>query len=325
MILGVLWIVALAGCLALAAPDHTNDNARLVRRYQVRPEDVSASYGGGGSSGNQVEYWYGDDPDSDDELFGNSPGYNAGGKPQGTGDSSRPFTPRPEYAGEANYITLNYGQTLPPATLKRRLPDVYYGSLTRKEYPGAWSYGFYQIYPYPWWAYGKGHWLGATYKGDMEEWSIYKRISEFRNITVDNRTSIPLIGNHDIFDSEHEVTFVDFNNGTVAIAPCGNTSPQKLDVSKEDCGEIRIDMVQGTVLEGNAQASIHDGITFFELRLGDRTAVLRTLTMMSVQKKIKGGPLAGIIVGSIAGFLLIVVASTVVCVWRSMFCTKRTE
>ncbi|KAJ1958233.1 hypothetical protein EC988_000416 [Linderina pennispora] len=262
--------------------------------------------GGGGSSG-KGSGAYGDKPPSYASLYPNAPpGYSAGGRGIGAGDASRPYTPPPSYAASANYASVNRGQTVQPQSIKGGAPSVYYAAASRSSYPGAWGYGYYPIYPYPWWAYGAGGFIGASYVSHSYNHGVHSYKSEFRNMTVVNATNTPLVGDQDIFNNGHNITFVDFNNGTISIAPCGNSSSTSLNVSSSDCDVILLDLRNGTALRGNAKTSVEKDITFFTLNLGSKSTVLRTQTISSTQKKSRGGVIAGIVIGSIAGFALIV-------------------
>ncbi|KAJ2719319.1 hypothetical protein GGI07_005278 [Coemansia sp. Benny D115] len=276
---------------------------------KVNSGTSTSTKGGGGSSG-KGSGTLGDRPPSYASLYPSRPGFNAGGRPQGVADTSRAaYQPPPAYSANANYVPLSYGQTLPPYTFASKSPAVYYASTSRSSYPGSWGYGFYPIYPYPFWAYGTGYWVGSTYYPNTYHHGIHNYHSQLRNITVLNGTNIPLIGNQDIFAlNNRNITFTDFNNGTIQIAPCGNLTYTDFGVSPSDCDFIVLDIKNGNVVKGNARTEIHDEITFFQLKLGDRTSTLRTQTISSTKKKPQGGPLAGIIVGVIAFVVIVCVA-----------------
>ncbi|KAJ1895011.1 hypothetical protein LPJ66_004844 [Kickxella alabastrina] len=88
--------------------------------------------------------------------------------------------------------------------------------------------------------------------------------SELRNTTVLNNTNILLISNQDIFNTDNKnITFTDFNNGTIEIQPCGNWSSSGLQVNDSDCGFILLDVRNGAVVFGNATTEVRDEITFF--------------------------------------------------------------
>ncbi|KAJ2743285.1 Protein OS-9 [Coemansia sp. BCRC 34301] len=260
---------------------------------------------GGGGSGGKGSGSLGDRPPSYASLYPDRSGVNAGGKGTGSGDSSRPYGPPPAYSANAQYTSVNRGQTVQPHTFASNAPTVYYASPARATYPGAWGYGFYPIFPYPWWAYGGGVWVGSSYHGSSYNHGVNSYKPEFRNITVVNATNIPFIGDIDLFDNKSNVTLTDFNNGTLRVAPCGNSTSDKLQVSSKDCDFIVLDLRNGTVVAGNARASVLNEVTFFNLTLGNRTTVLRTQTISSTEKKMRGGVVAGIVLGCI-GFVVLV-------------------
>ncbi|KAJ2057287.1 Protein OS-9 [Coemansia sp. S146] len=260
------------------------------------------SLSGGGGSGGKGSGSMGDRPPSYGSLYPDRSGVNAGGKGSGSGDSSRPYGPPPAYTANAQYTTVNRGQTVQTHTFASKSPAVYYASPMRSTYPGAWGYGFYPIFPYPWWAYGGGVWVGSTYYGNSYSHGVHNYKAEFRNITVVNATSIPLIGDIDLFDNKSNVTLTDFNNGTIRVAPCGNSTSDKLKVDAKDCDFIVLDLRLGSVVAGNARAQVLNEVTFFNLTLGSRTALLRTQTISSTKKTARGGIIAGIVLGSI-GFV----------------------
>ncbi|KAJ1874213.1 hypothetical protein LPJ55_001700 [Coemansia sp. RSA 990] len=248
---------------------------------------------------------YGDRPPSYASLFPNRNGFNAGGKPSGSGDSSHSYTPPPAYSAGASYASANRGQTVPPYSFKSNSPAIYYASTSRSVYPGAWGYGYYPIYPYPWWAYGAGYWVGSTYHTNSTNKGVKKYSSEYRNITVVDATSTPLIGDYDLFNTTNNITFTDFNNGSIRIAPCGNKSSSQLNVPASDCDFIVLDIRKGLVQSGHAKSNVKNDITFFQLTLGSRTSTLRTLTISSTKKKDRGGVIAGIVLG-VVGFVVLV-------------------
>ncbi|KAJ2903045.1 hypothetical protein GGI21_004479 [Coemansia aciculifera] len=258
----------------------------------------------------------GDRPPSYSSLYPDRSGVNAGGKGTGSGDSTRPYGPPPAYTANAQYSSVNWGQTVRPITFASGAPTVYYASPSRATYTGAWGYGFYPIFPYPWWAYGGGMWVGASYYGDRYNSGVNYYTTEFRNITVvnstntdmSNSTSIPFIGDIDLFDNNNNVTLTDFNNGLLEIGPCGNSTSDKLNVTANDCDSIKLDIQNGTVVSGNASAYVLNDVTFFNLTLGNRTAVLRTQTISSTEEKTRGGVVAGIVLGCVGFVVLVCVA-----------------
>ncbi|KAJ2127898.1 hypothetical protein IW136_006255, partial [Coemansia sp. RSA 678] len=266
---------------------------------------TSTSISGGGGSSGKGSGTLGDRPPSYDSLYPSRPNFNAGGRPSGSGTSGSSYTPPPPYAASASYATASRGQTVAPFTFNSKSPSVYYASTSRSSYPGAWGYGFYPIYPYPWWAYGAGAYVGASYITGSTNHGVNSYTSELRNTTVVNATNIPLIGDQNIFNTASNITFVDFNNGSIQIAPCGNSSSSALQVPQADCDFIVLDLRNGSVVQGHAKASVHDEITFFELTLGNRTSVLRTQTISSTKKKPRGGVIAGIVLG-VVGFVVLV-------------------
>ncbi|KAJ2823284.1 hypothetical protein FBU31_004333 [Coemansia sp. 'formosensis'] len=269
------------------------------------------SISGGGGSGGKGSGSMGDRPPSYSSLYPDRSGVNAGGKGSGSGDSSRPYGPPPAYTANAQYSTVNRGQTVQTYSFASTSPTVYYASPLRSTYPGAWGYGFYPIFPYPWWAYGGGMWIGSTYYASSYNHGVNSYKTEFRNITVVNATGIPFIGDIDLFDNKSNVTLTDFNNGTIRVAPCGNSTSDSLGVDAKDCDFIVLDLRLGSVVAGNARAEVRDEVTFFNLTLGSRTAVLRTQTISSTEKSSRGGVIAGIVLGCI-GFVALVSAA---CWW----------
>ncbi|PIA13014.1 hypothetical protein COEREDRAFT_99830 [Coemansia reversa NRRL 1564] len=266
---------------------------------------TGASIGGGGGSGGKGSGNYRDSPPSYASLFPDRSGTNAGGRPTGTGDSWNRYGPPPAYTANAHYTAINHGQTVHPITFASKPPATYYAASSRNTYPGAWGYGYYPIYPYPYWAYGGGGWSNATYTTNNYHHSIYNYKSEFRNITMVDRTNTPFYGDYDLFSNNHTVKFTDFNNGTIQIAPCGLSSSTTLHVSKNDCDKIVLNIRKGTVVSGNAVTRVKNEITFFDLKLASRSATLRTQTISSTKKKAKGGAVAGIVLGCI-GFVALV-------------------
>ncbi|KAJ2663236.1 hypothetical protein IW148_002569 [Coemansia sp. RSA 1199] len=275
----------------------------------------TSSSGGGGTSG-KGSGTLGDRPPSYASLYPSRPNFNAGGRPSGSGNSAHSYTPPPAYAASASYATASRGQTVAPYTFNSKSPSVYYASTSRSSYPGAWGYGFYPIYPYPWWAYGAGAYVGASYITGSTNHGVNSYKSELRNMTVVNATNIPLIGDQNIFNTTSNITFVDFNNGSVQIAPCGNSSSSALQVAQGDCDFIVLNLRNGTVVKGHASASVHDEITFFELKLGNRTSVLRMQTISSTKKKPRGGIIAGIVLGVVGFVVLAIVATCLIVRWR---------
>ncbi|KAJ2487715.1 hypothetical protein EV174_000386 [Coemansia sp. RSA 2320] len=240
---------------------------------------------------------YGDRPPSYASLYPDRSGVNAGGRGTGAGDSSRPYGPPPAYTANAQYSSVNYGQRVPTNTFASNAPIVYYASPSRTVYPGAWGYGYYPIFPYPWWAYGGGMWVGASYHSSSYNNGLTSYNTEFRNITVVNATNIPLIDNFNLFNTTSNITLTDFNNGTIQISPCGNSTSDKLQVPTTDCDFIVLNLRNGTVVAGNARSSVQSEITFFNLTLGNTTATLRTQTISNTATSSRGGVIAGIVIG----------------------------
>ncbi|KAJ2095240.1 hypothetical protein GGI09_004976 [Coemansia sp. S100] len=266
------------------------------------------SLSGGGGSGGKGSGSMGDRPPSYGSLYPDRSGVNAGGKGSGSGDSSRPYGPPPAYTANAQYTTVNRGQTVQTHTFGSKAPATYYASPMRSTYPGAWGYGFYPIFPYPWWAYGGGMWMGSTYYGNSYIHGVHTYQPQFLNITVVNATSIPFIGDIDLFDNKSNVTLTDFNNGTIRVAPCGNSTSDKLRVDAKDCDFIVLNLRLGSVVAGNARAQVLNEVTFFNLTLGSRSALLRTQTISSTKKTARGGVIAGIVLGCIGFVALVCVA-----------------
>ncbi|KAJ1943420.1 hypothetical protein GGF37_002656 [Kickxella alabastrina] len=74
--------------------------------------------------------------------------------------------------------------------------------------------------------------------------------SEFRNTS-----SILLIGNRGISNMGYNnITFTDFNYGTIQIAPCGNWSGFEFQVSASACNIIILDIRNDTIVRDNARA-----------------------------------------------------------------------
>ncbi|KAJ1665143.1 hypothetical protein IW140_003582 [Coemansia sp. RSA 1813] len=279
------------------------------------PSTNSGMKGGGGSSG-KGSGSYGDRPPSYASLFPSRSGYNAGGRGVGAGDASHPYGPPPAYSASANYASVSRGQTVPAYSFKSNPPTTYYASPYRSTYPGAWGYGYYPIYPYPWWAYGAGAFVGASYVASPYHHGIYTYKSEFRNVTVANATNVPTFDNMDLFRTGNNITYVDFNNGTVKVGPCGNSTSAKLNVSASDCAPVYLDVKGGRVVSGNARSFVDDEITFFNVTLGSNTATLRTMAISSTKKSARGGIVAGIVVGCVAFVVLVGVAIWLIVRWR---------
>ncbi|KAJ2783613.1 Epsin-3, clathrin recruitment and traffic between the Golgi and endosome [Coemansia javaensis] len=260
---------------------------------------------GGGGSGGDGAGTYKDRPPGKAVLFPDRSGFKAGGKPTGAGTGGPLFTPLPQYAAGATFAPAAQGQTVLPDTLKNNPPAVYYASLTRKQYPGAWGYGYYPIFPYPWWAYAPGSFSAATYFGAVYYKTISRFNPEYRNITMVNATNTPLIADVDLFGNKHNVSFADFNNGTIRIAPCGSSASSTTDLAAApaDCDPIVLDIKNGAVLAGNAVASVAGQITFFDLRLGAASAQLRTLTISSTGWRYRAGFIVGVTL-AVPGLLL---------------------
>ncbi|KAJ2712061.1 hypothetical protein H4R19_002950, partial [Coemansia spiralis] len=277
---------------------------------------TSTGVNGGGGSGGKGSGSYGDRPPSYASLFPNRAGFNAGGTPVGAGDSAHRYTPPPSYYAGASYAGANRGQTVPPTSFSSKAPAIYYAAPGRDRYPGAWGYGFYPLYPYPFWAYGAGSWTGATYYTTTQNHPTYTTSSEFRNVTVVDATNYPLVGDANLFNNTYNSTFVDYNNGSVQIGPCGSASSAALNVPSSDCDFIVLNIKDGRVVRGNAAARIVDDITFFDLRLGANTTTLRTVTISSTHRKTKGGVVAGIVLGVLGFVALVIVALVLFCRYR---------
>ncbi|KAJ2552316.1 hypothetical protein EV175_003363 [Coemansia sp. RSA 1933] len=273
-----------------------------------KPASTSSGLKGGGGSTGKGSGSYGDRPPSYASLFPSRSGFNAGGRGVGTGDSAHTYAPPPAYSASATYASVSRGQTVPVYTMRSNSPTAYYASPYRTTYTGAWGYGYYPIFPYPYWAYGAGAYMGATYAGSSYHHGIYNYATEFRNITVANATDMPMLDNTALFTSGANVSYVDFNNGTVMVGPCGNSTATSLNVSDTDCLSIYLDIKGGRVVSGNALSFVDDEITFFNLTRGSSTATLRTLTISSTRKTPRGGIVAGIVVGCVAFVVLVGVA-----------------
>ncbi|KAJ2752975.1 hypothetical protein IWQ56_006666, partial [Coemansia nantahalensis] len=274
---------------------------------------TSTGIRGGGGSGSKGSGSFGDRPPSYASLYPSRSGFDAGGKPVGGGDGAHRYSPPPSYYAGANYASANRGQTVSPNSFSSNAPAIYYAATHRDRYPGAWGYGFYPLYPYPFWAYGAGVWYGATYHTPTVYRPTYTLQSEFRNITVVDATSHPLIGDANLFNNTYNSTFTDYNNGSIQIGPCGNASSETLGVAGSDCDFIVLDIKGGLVLRGNAVARVVNETTFFDLRLGANTTALRTMTITSTLKKTRGGIVAGIVLGVIGFVALSIVALVLLC------------
>ncbi|KAJ2246089.1 hypothetical protein GGI13_005581 [Coemansia sp. RSA 455] len=274
----------LAICLALAV--------RAQSEYERKP-----------SSGNSVG-----SRNSRTSLSGDGGGVNAGGKGSGPGDSSQSYRPPPEYTSNTQYNAVDWGQTVQTHTFGSNAPTLFYSSLLQSTYLDVWRYGFYPIFPYPWWAYGAGTMVRSTYYGNSYNHGVYTYQSKFLNITVVNATGITFIGDIDLFDNNNNVKFADFNNGTIGIAPCGSSTSDELSVDAKDCDFIMLDLSLGSVVAGNARAQVLNEVTFFNLTLGSRSALLRTQTISSTTRLERDGVIAGIIIGCIGFVALVCVA-----------------
>ncbi|KAJ1816439.1 hypothetical protein LPJ56_004296, partial [Coemansia sp. RSA 2599] len=236
--------------------------------------------GGGGDSATGNGKW-GDRPPLTTKLFPDRLGFKSKVEIVGNGDSSKPYTPLHRYVANAQFPTAKRYQTVLPHTFSKHSPAVYYASATRDEYPGAWGHGFYMLYPYPRWAYGEGQQMGPTFYCNVTETNYSEYRSQLRNMTIIDDSNIPLLGDYDIFYTGKSVGFKDYNNGTIGIKPCGRFSSSEFGVSNDDCRPIVLDLINGSVVSGNAETKVKYETTFFLLKLGQRTTVLRTVTILS--------------------------------------------
>ncbi|KAJ2237419.1 hypothetical protein IWW45_000949 [Coemansia sp. RSA 485] len=232
--------------------------------------------GGGGDSAVGNGRW-GDKPPMTTELFPDRSGFKSKAKIKGDGDSSKPYTPPRHFIANADFPMAKRFQAVDPRKFSKHSPAAYYASASRDEYPGAWGHGFYLVYPYPWWAYGVGSQMGPTYYCNKTVTSFYDYKPQLRNITVLNDTNVPLVGDYDIFNIGKSAGFKDYNNGTVEITPCADASSSELGVADNDCTSIVLDLVQGSVVSGNAKAEMQSEFTMFKLKLGSKEATLRTI------------------------------------------------
>ncbi|KAJ1961014.1 hypothetical protein GGI12_003484 [Dipsacomyces acuminosporus] len=276
-----------------------------------RNRETSLSPGGGSQWGPCGEggIWgdgpLGDRPESSPLLFPDRSGFNAGGTPKRKADGPSVYTPPLRYSANAKYASIKHGQVMEPDTFAPGAPTAYYASATRFVYPGSWGYGFYPIYPYPSWAYGNGSWDGATFYQHNANRGVKQYKSELRNITAVNSTGLLLIGEQDIFNNKADAGFVDFNNGTILIAPCGQPFNIKSQNTTSNCSLIVLDIKKGAVVRGKAEAFVESEITFFRLRLGNDTAIIRTITISNSRKSLRAGVITGIVFGCI-GFVALV-------------------
>ncbi|KAJ2064428.1 hypothetical protein IW146_006933 [Coemansia sp. RSA 922] len=278
-----VYLFLLAICLALAVRAQSEDERKP-------------------SSGNSV-----DSRNSKSSLSGDGGGVNAGGKGSGSGDSSRPYRP-PPYIANVQYNAVDWGQTVQTHTIGSKAPTAFYSSRLQSTYLDVWRYGFYPIFPYPWWAYGAGTMVRSTYYGNSYNHGVYTYQSKFLNITVVNATSIPFIGDIDLFDNNNNVVLTEFNNGTIRIAPCGSSTSDELSVDAKYCDYIMLDLSRGSVVAGNAHAQVLNEVTFFILTLGSRRALLRTQTISSTTRLERDDVITGIILGCIGFVALVCVA-----------------
>ncbi|KAJ2851154.1 Protein OS-9, partial [Coemansia erecta] len=276
-----------------ADADADEEQARAESLVQGQDDGKHTDAKGGGGDGANGNGKWGDRPPMTSELFPDRSGFKSKAKVKGDGDSSKPFTPLPYFAANAQFPTVKRYQTVEPRRFSKHSPAIYYASTTRDEYPGAWGHGFYLLYPYPWWAYGVGNKLGPTFYCNRTESSFNVYKPQLRNMTVLNDTNIPLVGNYDVFKNGKYAGFTDYNNGTLEIKPCADLNNSELGVSDKDCESIVLDIVQGSVVSGNAETDIQNEFTLFKLKLGQKEAVLRTVTISSTTKKLSGGGIAG--------------------------------
>ncbi|KAJ1826210.1 hypothetical protein LPJ70_007806, partial [Coemansia sp. RSA 2708] len=146
--------------LATSAAAGTNASLHAQSSKKSVPGTSTDIKGGGGMTSPGAGT-YGDRPPSSLNLFPDRKGFKAGGKGRGTGDSAQKYQPPPKYTANAQYAAVKNEQTVQPYSFKSKSPVVYHASSTRKQFSGAWGFGFYRIYPYPWWAYGSGTWYYA--------------------------------------------------------------------------------------------------------------------------------------------------------------------
>ncbi|KAI7833943.1 hypothetical protein BX661DRAFT_196414 [Kickxella alabastrina] len=102
----------------------------------------------------------------------------------------------------------------------------------------------------------------------------------------------------------NNITFTDFNYGTIQIAPCGNWSGFEFQVSASACNIIILDIRNDTIVRDNARAEVRDIITGFQVYLGNSTRAARTNS-----GNIHNTPYVGIAVGIIFGvfaFILVI-------------------
>ncbi|KAJ2594977.1 hypothetical protein H4R99_005539, partial [Coemansia sp. RSA 1722] len=244
--------------------------------------------GGGGDLETGNGKW-GDKPPMTPELFPDRSGFKSEALIKGDGDTSKPYTPPRHFVANADFPMAKRFQTVIPYEFSKYSPSIYYASATRDKYPGAWGHGFYLLYPYPPWAYGLGQQLGPTFYPNLTYTELSQYKSYLRNMTVLDSLNIPLVGDYDIFSSGKNVGFTDYNNGTVEIKPCADTPSSALGVTDDDCKHILLDLVRGSVVSGNAETEVQSEFTMFKLKLGQKEAVLRTVTISSTYGNLSEG------------------------------------
>ncbi|KAJ2377847.1 hypothetical protein IW150_001150 [Coemansia sp. RSA 2607] len=294
-----IWRVVILLCvaaLAVWAGDNSNSDGTKT--------DIK----GGGGDGATGTGTLGDNPALTSALFPLRTGFVSKAKVSGDGDSSRPYTPNPAYFAGAVFPTEKQGVFVRSDKFNKYSPAIYYAAPQRYDYPGAWGYGYYLIYPYPWWAYGVGTQMGPTFYANQTTAAYKTYKSTLRNMTVVNDTNVPFIGDYDLF-GEGKVSLVDFNNGTLQISPCGVISSDNNDT--RNCTAIVLDITAGKVVSGSAEVIIQNQITFFNLGFGDKNATLRTITISSTSSKTNAGAIIGTVIGF--GIFGIIVVAWIFC------------
>ncbi|KAJ1813338.1 hypothetical protein LPJ56_003465 [Coemansia sp. RSA 2599] len=261
----------------------------LASAVQAEDDGKHTGIKGGGGDGTSGNGKWGDKPPLTPELFPDRSGLEIKAEIVGDGDSSKPYKPLLKHTANAQFPVAKRYQTVLSHTFSKYSPAVYYASATRDEYPGAWGHGFYLVYPYPGWAYGEGRQLGPTFYCNATYTDFSKYKGHLRNMTVVDGSNVPLLGDYDIFGNGRSVSFKDYNNGTVEIKPCGRFSSSEFGVSNDDCRPVVLDLVYGSVVDGNAAAKVQNEFTLFKLKLGQKEAVLRIVTISSTESRLSEG------------------------------------
>ncbi|KAJ1917408.1 3-dehydroquinate dehydratase (3-dehydroquinase) [Mycoemilia scoparia] len=227
-----------------------------------------------------------------------------GGTGVGEANQFSVFQPKASAYNNLKYNPVHRRQTVYGNTLVKEAPAVFYTGpkASNKNYQPWVTSDYYKIYPYPYWAYGKGAQKGPVYYVDEYKSGIHKCKDQLRNITLAGLTVQPIYDGLDLFGTGVNVPYEQFNNGTVSLYPCGKSS----NITSNGCSHVLLDLVNGQIISGNAKiVKQNETGTFFKIyRDGKHTAVLRTQTLIRTGCKAHRPVIAGIVIGAIAGLLV---------------------